>query len=902
MAQLFADRCREVSDGRSAAAGWLAVVALWLSATRDAVVHGLLARGAGPSSPAPTEPDDEPNSGRSKAAVSREPLLVTAWHDTRLAMRSLRASPGLTGIALTSLTLGIGASTAIFTLINAVVLRPLPVTDPDALVMVRTTGGGFDTERMPNPMWESLRDRQEVFDDLAANAPVYFNVGAEPDSERTLGAWASGDFFRTLGLLPAAGRLLEPGDDRRGCPGVVVLGHGYWTRAYGADASAVGRQMIVNGHAFDIVGVAPVGFTGLTLEAVTELYLPVCAEAVVRGERSALDAGRTWFLRVVGRLPAGVTTLQAEAELAAVMPAVLEDAVPLDWSASRQEEFFTRAVAVSPAGTGFSGLRSVYQRSLFVLLAAVGVVMLVVCTNLANLMLARAARRRREISMRVALGATRLRLVQQVLVESLLLAGLGAVAGGGLALWVSRVLVRTITPPGESMPLDLGPDLRVLGFLSAVTLLTGVLFGLVPALHAARVDPHIALKGVGGASRGGASLRGGGSLVAAQVMLSLVLLTGAALLIGTFRHLDTLDPGFDRDRVLLVNADIRRADLTAEQQRQTYLDLLQELRAVPGLRSVSFAEVTPVSGNSVTEFVVRAGYESLLDEDAEVYTHRVGDGYFSSLGAPVVRGRDFAPADADGEPVAIINQSMARLVFGEGVDAVGRRFHRRLSDTEVSDSFLVVGVVRDAKYRTLRDDALPTVYFSLPQQPAFYFGSSLTYQLLPEDDVEPPLAVIRAAVEGAVTGARARITPLSERLSASLARERLLALISGFFGGLALFLAVIGLYGVMAFNVSRRLREIGVRLALGSSRRGVFGLVLAHAAVPVAVGLVLGGLAGIVAARTLESLLYGIRATDPRILLLAATTLALAAMLSAAIPARRASRLDPAVVLRQDAT
>ncbi|MGD8815547.1 MAG: ADOP family duplicated permease, partial [Acidobacteriota bacterium] len=883
MAQLFSDRCREARAGVSTTRGVLRVALLWLAALRDAAVHGLLAR-------------------RAPADRRRESALAALLFDLRHAVQGLLAARAFTAVALITLALGIGATTTIFTLVNAIILRPLPVVHaPERLVRISFDGIGLTTRSLTNPQWEALRDRQQSFDSMFAEATVFWEVGSGEEAERVRGAWVSGRYFTTLGLHPTAGRLFVDADDARGCAPAAALGYGFWRRRYGADPDIVGRTILLNGEAVPVVGVGPPGFGGMTLDAVTDVYVPLCAQEALRGERSILDARRTWALRVIGRRPDGVSFEELRAALAAVTPAVLADSVPLNFSAERQADYLDGTVALSAAGNGFSQVREQYAWSLLVLLAAVGVVQLTVCGNLANLFLARAAGKRWDIAMRIVVGAGRARLLAQSLAESLLLAGVGAAAGALLAYGASPALVAMITPPGETLALDLTPDARVLLFTIAVTVLTGALFGLAPAAHALRVDPQAALRGGPGGGGGAPSLLRGGALVAAQVTLSLILLTGAALLGATFWRLATLDPGFDRDHVMLVDVDLSHSGFDAEQDRQTFLDLLERLRLLPGVRAASVAEVTPVSGSWITEFVVPDGFESLLEEDAEVFVHRVGDDYFASMGASVLRGRDFTAADGPGsEPVAVISESMARLVFDD-LDPVGKLFYRRLNDTEVDGPIRVIGVVADAKYRSLRDEDLPTVYFALRQQPTAWWDDFMTFQVLSEPAAPSLDAAVRAAVAGVAPGARAETSALAARLSASLARERLLAILSAFFGGLTLLLAVIGLYGVMSFHVARRFSEIGVRLALGSTGPKVFALVLRQSVRPVAIGLVLGTLGSLAVTRTVASLLYGIGPRDPRALLVSAAVLAVAALGSAALPARRAARLDPVEVLRPDA-
>ncbi|HVS63244.1 MAG TPA: ABC transporter permease [Thermoanaerobaculia bacterium] len=893
MARLLADRCRDARRGVSRPRGALRVAGLWILAIRDAVHHGLVARLEARRPPAKTSRRSAFRGG------SSEGFGAARWHDLRHAARGLGRSAGFTAVALATLALGIGASTTIFTLVNALILRPLAVAEPGRLTQVTIAGTGVDTDRFTNPQWEALRDRQSAFEGVFATADVYLGTGPEDDvgRERVRGAWVSGGFFSTLGLRPSAGRLLGAGDDVRGCPAVAVVGHGYWRHRAGADPEIVGRAIRLEGHPFEIVGVVEPGFAGMTVEAATDVYLPLCAEAIVRGEHSTLDARNTWILQVVGRRPQGAGLSETRAALEPVVTGVLADTVPRGWEGDRRAGYLSGTVELEAAASGFSPLRARYRRALLVLLGGVGAVLLVVCGNLANLLLARTSRRRGEIAMRIALGASGRRLLAQSLTESLLLAVLGAIAGLIVARWTSDLLVALISTPDAPVTLDVAPDHRVLLFATALAIATGLLFGVAPALHARRVSPQAAIKGTGEAGRP-ASLRTGGVLVALQVTFSLVLLTGATLLVGTFWRLATLDPGFDRERVILADTEILVPGLEPEQQRQAFLDLLERLRATPGVQAASFAELTPLEGFSITEFVVRAGFESLLDEDAEVFLHRVGDDYFAAMGAAVLDGRGIDATDGPGsEPVAVLSESAARLVFGDA-GVVGRSLHLRLGEHEVSEPIRVVGVVRDAKLRSLRDENTATIYTALRQQPPFFWGSTLTFQVLPEIGVRSLEPAIHAVLEDGPMRTRAQTTLLSDRLSASVARERLLALIATFFASLTLFLAVVGLYGVMSFHVSRRLHEIGIRMALGAGESGVFALVLRQAARPVLFGVVLGALGSLAAVRAIASLLYGVSPHDVRVLVASAALLTGGALASAALPARRASRADPAVVLR----
>ncbi|HEU0076045.1 MAG TPA: ABC transporter permease, partial [Longimicrobiaceae bacterium] len=717
------------------------------------------------------------------------PWLESLAADLRYALRSLRANPGFAGVAVLSLGLGIGANTAIFSLVDAVMLRPLPVTRPEELVQV-TMGGG--AEDFTNPLWEELRDRQDVFAGAFATSDERFDLASGGEVRPVDGAWVSGGFFGALGVAPAAGRLLAASDDVRGCPAVAVLGHGFWQSAYGGAAGAVGRSVSLNGHPFQIVGVAERGFTGVEVGRAAQVFAPLCAMAVVEGGDGGLDERSFWFLRVVGRLKEGVTPAAARARLAALAPAVFGATVPPDWDEKGKREYVGNTLDVVPAATGHSGLRFRYRDALLALMGVVGLVLLIACANVANLLLARAATRRREVAIRLAIGAGRGRLVRQLLTESLLLALLGGAVGLVFASWASGLLVRLLSTRSNAVRLDLSVDARLLAFTLAVATATAVLFGLAPAWRATRVDPHAAMQATGrSVVEGRSRFSAGRALVVGQIALSLVLVLGAGLMLGTFRRLATLDPGFRRDGVLLASLDLRNAGVAPERLPAVKREILERVRATPGVRSASASALTPVSGSAWNGRVVVDGYAPAGRDDELVFFNAVSDSFFATLGTPLLAGRDFDRGDVAGsEPVAVINQAMARKFFG-GASPLGRRMGIE-GPPGPRQTLRVVGVVGNTKYRSLREETEPQVYLPLAQDAGG--GPSLNLELRAHGPPAALVPAVTAEVGGIDRGISIRYATLREQVDASLTQERLLATLSGFFGGLALLLAAVGLY------------------------------------------------------------------------------------------------------------
>ena len=832
------------------------------------------------------------------------PWLESLAADVRYALRSLRASPGFAVVAILSLGLAIGANTAVFTLIDAVMLRSLPVANPEELVRVTTPNRsgelGEGGDNFTNPIWEALRDRQDGFSGAFATADERFDLARGGPSRPVEGAWISGGYFQTLGVRPAAGRLVAPADDYRGCPPVAVVSHDFWRSEFAASPGAVGKTISLDGHPFEIVGVAAAGFSGMHVGRAARVYVPLCTMPMVEGRQDVLDERSTWFLYIFGRRRPGMTTEEAGRRLAAVTPSVFGATVPEDWPTRAKEEYKRTTLTAVPAASGYSGVRGQYRGALLALMAAVGLVLLIGCANVANLLLARASSRRHEVAVRLAIGAGRGRLVRQLLTESLLLAILGAAVGLLLAGAATRLMVRYLERRGEAVWLDLSIDGRVLAFTFLVATGTAVLFGLVPARRSARVDPRGAMKASDRSVAEGHSRFGVGKLlVVGQIALSLVLVVGAGLLLGTFRHLATLDPGFEPAGVVLASLEMGSAGYKQDELPRVKREILERLRATPGVESAGASIFTPLSGGAWNGLVEVDGYAPSAPNDAEVYFNGVSDGFFSTLGATLLAGRDFGAGDvAKSPPVAVVNESFMKKFF-HGANPVGRRLTIKGHGPEGDELLQVVGVVRDTKYRSMREERLPLVFRPLgqlggPDRPALELalrGRGTAGSLIP---------AVTAAV-GEVNGSISiRYKTLEAQMDASLVRERLLATLSGLFGGLALLLAVVGLYGTLAYSVARRRNELGIRIALGAGRTRVMRMVLGEAGRLVGAGLLLGGAAALVTTRWIAPFLFGLTPADPATWAISALALAAVSVTACALPAWRAARMDPNAVLRAE--
>ena len=821
--------------------------------------------------------------------------LDTLIGDLRYALRALRTAPAFATVAILSLALGIGANTAVFSVINALVLRSLPVNHPEELVAVKR---GEDGMIFTNPLWEAIRDRQDMFSGIFATGMTSFNLTAGGEAQRVDASTVSGDYFSTLGVQAVAGRLIARADDYRGCPGVAVLNEGFWTSRYSADPGVIGKPILLDGHPFAIIGVSDGRFSGVSVGQRPQIFVPICTEKIIRGANSQLDERSSWYLEIVGRPKPGLTHAQVEARFATVAPDIIEATIPPHWPIESLKYYRSAKFRVESAARGFSFVRDMYAKALYVLMAIVALVLLIACANVANLLLARAAVRRREMAVRVALGAGRGRLARQLITESLLLSSIGAVVGIAFAVWGSRLLVALLSRGESGVALDLGVDPRILLFTIGVATLTGLLFGLVPAWRAGRVDPQAAMKAQGrGVAEGQSRFAMGKALVVAQVALSLVLIMGAGLLIGSWRKLATLDPGFRSEGVLLVDTNIRNTNTPKEQRLALHQQMIEAVRRLPGVQSASGSQITPVGHSTWNDIFRTEGFTAKSEDDAMAWVNPVSDGYFRTLDIPILAGRDFDTRDTPTSlRVAIVNEAMAKKFFGT-VAAVGRRLEKQ-QGPDWSQPIEVVGVVGTTKYRSMRDSAQPIIYFPRGQESSDAQEMSLEVRgAAGAPSLVPNITKTLAGINPRIT---LDITTLKEQLTASLTIPRAIAMLSGFFGTLALLLATIGLYGVMAYTVARRRNEIGVRIALGAEQSRVVRMVLGEVAAIVVAGVVVGVGLSLGVTRLVTSFLYGMKPTDPTTLLTSAAVLVLVGLAAAALPARRAATLDPVAALREE--
>ncbi|HEY4303813.1 MAG TPA: ABC transporter permease [Gemmatimonadaceae bacterium] len=837
------------------------------------------------------------NVGRKKEETRERNLfgwLDTLVADLRYAVRSLRLAPAFAFVAILSLGLGIGANTAIFSILNALMLKTLPVDRPEELVMIDRDGGNALT----NPLWEAIRDRQDVLASAFAFGGSQMSLTNGGEARYVITNWVSGDFFSTLGIRPTMGRVLAHADDYRGCPAVAVLDYGFWQQEYGGAANVIEKAINFNGHPFAVVGVADPRFAGVMVGLQPQAYIPLCTREITDGVGS-LDGRSNWFLRVVGRPKPGVSAQQIDARLATLAPSIAEATMPPKWPPKLQKQYLAAQYTLESGATGFSGLRGMYKTALYDLMAIVALVLIVACANVANLLLARATVRRREVAVRLALGASRGRIARQLITESLLLSTCGAFVGALMATWGSRLLVALIRQSPQTMLLDLSPDARMLGFTIAIAMLTGVIFGIAPAWQASHVDPQTALKAQGrglsqGLSQGLSRLRMGRALVVSQIAISLVLIAAAGLLVGSWRRLATVDPGFRRDQVLIVSANLHDAAFTKETQQTAIGEILTHMRALPGVHSAASAAVVPIGGGTWNGSVKVEGSDVKTLEEMS-WMNAVSDGYFATMGIPLRGGRDFDRGDTPtSQKVAIVSESMARKFFGT-TNVIGRRLQTE-TGSNYGDSRVIIGVVGSTKGESLRDSNATFVY--LPRGESA-MGEQVKFVL----HADAPLS-IAPAVKDVIAQTSPRIslelTTIDRRLDDSLRLMRAIAAVAGLFGALALILAMIGLYGIMSYGVARRRSEIGVRIALGAGRSRIVRMVLGDVGIIIAIGVVLGVALSSAATRLVASFIYDVSRNDPANLVGSAVTLGVVGLLAAAIPAWRASCLDPVAALRED--
>jgi putative ABC transport system permease protein len=841
---------------------------------------------------------------------SRKNFLADAWQDLHYGIRMLASSPGFAIVALLTLALGIGANAAIFRLIDAVRLRTLPVKDPSTLAIVHLNDNdwrsgdvngvnGLYTE-FTYPLWQQIRQRQKAFSSIAAWGGNQLNLATGGEVDYAHAIWVSGEFFTVLGVQPFLGQLISPGDDQPGCAGGVNLSYAFWQRRYGGAASVIGKTLTLEGHPFPILGVTPPSFYGVSIGERFDLVMPVCAEPIINGQYSRVsgpNARFDWWLAMVGRLKPGWTLARATAQLAVIAPAALHETIPPQYDSDGVKHYLAYKLQALPGANGFSDLRQDTSTPLWLLLGLSGLVLLIACANLANLMLARASTREREIAVRLALGASRGRLIRQLLSESALLAIGGAVGGGLLAAILSRFLIAFISTPDNPIFLDMPTDWRVLGFIAGLAILTTVLFGLMPALRAGGVPPGSVLKAGGrGMTSGRARFRLQRILVASQVALSLVLLAGALLFARSLENLMTRNLGFQQNGVLVANLDFTRLNLPEARRNPFVRNLLVRIRAVPGVAAAAAAQRSPVSGNESSHSILSPSTET---NRGWAYYDEVSRGYFQTMHIPVLAGRDFDGNDATTSPkLAIVNQAFAKKFLGRAKSAIGKRFciKEPLGTPEVYYS--VVGVVENSVYDDVHAPFMPVMYF--PRTQVEKPEPDVTFLIRSRVGMPGLLNSVKSAIVGVNPEIDIQFSVLRTQIRESLVQDELMATLCGFFGALAVLLAAIGLYGVISYTVAQRTNEIGVRMALGAQRVGVIRLILGEVSLLIGIGVAVGAVLSLAGSKAAGSLLFGLKADDPLTLILAVTVLAAIGLAASFVPARRASRLDPMVALRYE--
>ena len=818
--------------------------------------------------------------------------------DVRYGVRVLLKAPVFTSVAVLSLALGIGANTAIFSLVNSLLIRALPVRAPERLAILRQ--GSWT-----NPIWEQVRARQTtLFDGALAWGDDTFDLAAGGLSQPVPGMWVSGRFFDVLGVPAMLGRTFTPDDDRRGggpAGPVVVVSYRFWQRHFSGAANVVGRPLALNGIAFTVIGVTGPEFLGPVIGRAFDVAVPLGTEPLIRGKESWLDGRSTWWLDLIVRLKDGQTIEEASRVLNAVRPQIRQATLP-DWPAEMLKQYLGDPFVLASATGGAPQFKNRYREPLVIIMATVSLVLLIACANIANLMLARANGRRHEVSLRLAMGASQRRIARQLLTESLLLAGAGAALGLALAQGGSRLLVQQLTTYEETVSLDLSLDWRVLAFTVVVAVATALLFGVVPAFRAGRVQPSEALKEQGRTVAGERTRMLGQPLVVLQVALSLVLVVGAGLFVRTFARLATIDLGFDRDPLLIVNLELQRGGVAAEDRLRIAQRFEEAARTVPGVARAALSNLTPVSGMGWNDGIEVEGGRRYSEREMVVWFNGIGPGYFSTYGTALLVGRDFATTDTKGTPgVAIVNRAFADKYIGSEIaDALGRTV--KLSGPRTGDtpsSFRIVGVAESAAYQEPRDGAPPTLYLPLPQTEANAWPNQcLTVRSAAG---RPSLLVksLTATLEKVDRRVSLSFLPMADQFDGKLVRERIIAIISGFFGALALLLAGIGLYGVTSYGVSRRRVEIGIRMALGADAHTVIRLVVRRVALLVSLGVAIGAGLSFYAAKFVSALVFGLEPRDPFTFIGAAVVLAAVGGLAAWLPAQRASRIDPIEVLRE---
>jgi len=832
------------------------------------------------------------------------PFLETLAQDLRYALRMLRKSPDFTAVVVLTLALGIGANTAIFSLMNAVLLQSLPVRNPQELVVVRYVAAQSEhaDEDFSYPMYQALRDKSSVFDGVIARSGVSFNATYQGQSEHASGELVSGNYYDVLGVRPWLGRLLSPEDDQApGARPVAVLSYGYWQARFAGDLSIVGKQILLDAHPMTVIGVSPPGFFGTDLARDPAIRVPMMMTLAFRPiPANRMQSARHRWLTIMARRKPDVSIAKAQAATEVLHHQALEEqlnGLGPSVKAHDRERVLASHVLLNEGNQGFAHLRDAMQQPLVMMFSVTAIVLLVTCANLANLLLARGAKRRKEVAVRLAIGAGPGRLIRQWLTESILLGLLGGATGILFAVWLKTGLIHFL-PAEFSNTLRAPLDARVFGFLAIASVFTGILFGLAPALQISRSSVTAAMHGEASLAVSGErffSLRN--ALVFLQVALSLPLLIGAGLFLHSLRNLRGVDTGFVKENVFLANLNPALNGYSTERIRILYAGLLSRVRSLPGVRAASFTTSSAISGGWDQEGVRVEGYQPRQDEDTSPNAAVISPGYFASLGIPLIAGRDFTDQDNAGrQKVVIINQSFARYFFGDA-DPLGKRISTD-DDPKAPLNMAIIGVVRDSKYVSLREKPRRHFYTAMAQEPHLF---DMTLQVRTTDDPRSIGDLVRAQVHDLDPNLPLYATTTLEiQIDDSLTSERLLTWLSTLFGIVATLLASIGLSGVIAFSVARRTREIGIRVALGAQRADILRMVASQTALSVSAGMAVGLAATYASSRLMAGMLYEVRSTDPRSYAAASVLLAAVAALAAYLPARRAAQVDPVTALRYE--
>jgi predicted permease len=828
--------------------------------------------------------------------------------DFRYSVRLLLKNPAFTLVALLTLALGIGANTAIFSLVDAVLLRSLAIKEPEQLVLFGHGMDGGLTDGFPNksadlfsyPFYQDVQRDNQVFSEVGALLSMTWTVhgtlgSSDAEPQRMEVQLVSGSYFHVLGINPRLGRLINDDDDKvSGMHPVAVVSHAWWRNQMGGDQSSIGKTLLIDKTQYTIIGVAPQSFTGTTVGMAPDVWIPLAMEPQLppahwngRSEKFAQS------LYLLGRLKQGVTLEQANAAVGVLFNRFLQDLAGPQPSAEALQNLQRARVELTPAGKGIDGVRRAFALPLKILMVVVAIVLLISCANIANLLLARAAVRKKEIALRLALGARRLSLIRQLIIESLIVAFVGGAAGFAMAWWGSRLLVAMASDGPRPLPLEVTPNIRVLSFSLLASAICAIVFGATPAIHATRVDLNDTLKDGKGTLQAGAQSRIGRMLVVAQVALSLVLMVGAGLFVRTLINLQAIPTGFDEKNAVLFKIDTATTGYEDAQMGNLLVEAQDRVKQVPGVDAASFSFFTFNQGGW-TSSIYPLDQTAVEGDNQIVRQNVVGEDYFKAMGVPVISGRAFNNLDTENsQKVAIVSETLAKRFYGNQ-SVLGRRFGKR---EDKRDEIEIIGIVKDVKYESLTEQDRPMVYFTIKQRPQPLDNFVVRISGDPQTVIPAIRRTLREVnsklpVDDVVT--------LRDHISRSLVQEKLIARLAAFFGVLALLLACIGLYGVLSYSVARRRNEIGIRMALGASTLDVLRLVLRNGMALTLIGLVLGVAGAFALTRLVKTLLFGVTSTDVTTFVVVSLTLIVVAFIACYIPARRATRVDPLTALRYD--